>query len=139
MTELNGQYGRDVSLLVQVSILLRRLLSRISKKQANTYVMDVLYDAEVICTSCGTTWEVFTRAGHLGCTQCHDLFLEELRILTLQLNRNQKQKRLRQYGLLGDSDTATLVELKRMLDRAIEEEDYEEAARIRDRIRDHER
>lgn len=82
------------------------------------------------CSSCGLSWSDFTRTGFLGCPHCYDHFLPRL------LPAIQKVQGA-DHHVPGRGETAvkSLGELEEELQRAVREERYEDAARIRDEIR----
>ena len=88
------------------------------------------------CPACGMTYAQFLKEGALGCPQCYQAFREPLEgYLMKKLNRakyagDAPEQAGEQVSLRMERD-----KLKRKLHRAVEEEDYEQAAALRDRIR----
>ncbi|MBI2093316.1 MAG: UvrB/UvrC motif-containing protein [Candidatus Omnitrophica bacterium] len=88
------------------------------------------------CPTCGMTYEDFRKVGRLGCAACYQTFKRSLGSLLKRIHGSPIH--------LGKSPTrlvkpakakSELAELKRRLGRAIEKEEFEEAARLRDLIR----
>lgn len=89
------------------------------------------------CPGCGLTFGEFRQTGMLGCAQCYVAFEQELSALLRRLHGA-----LRHTGRTPGERTAEhaiqleLSALRKRLSDAVAREDYEEAARIRDRIRE---
>lgn len=88
------------------------------------------------CASCGLTYEEFSKAGRLGCPACYQSFG---RVLYSLIKRVQKgtQHTGKRPGKAPDGavNPADLRLLREQLRKAIEREEFEEAARVRDRIK----
>jgi len=97
----------------------------------------------VRCPACGSTLRDFRDTGRLGCDQCYVAFDGHLRDLLRRLHGSSQHVGERYQtpgeagaGGGGDSDPRSrLLELKAQLRRAVEGEDFELAAELRDRIR----
>lgn len=87
--------------------------------------------AGLICPSCGETERELKESGLLGCEQCYQTFAS---LLDPVFRRVQGHTRHLEAPAKEDSREG-LGELRLRLDRAIRDEAYEEAARIRDQIR----
>jgi protein arginine kinase activator len=81
--------------------------------------------------------EQFKKTGRLGCSHCYVTFEPHLRNLLRRLHGNLQH--VGKVYLPPDPSAAEkrerLAGLRRKLDRAVEAEDFEQAARIRDQIR----
>lgn len=89
------------------------------------------------CAYCGMKLEEFKKKGRLGCPHCYVTFDGHLRNLLRRLH-GSAQHTGKVY--LPPNPTQTqkqerLAGLRRKLDRAVETEDFEQAARIRDMIK----
>ncbi len=88
-----------------------------------------------ICPRCGQTLENLKKRSRVGCTECYVVFGREIRGVLGSLHgkaqhRGKLPRRIAAYKtLLIDVES-----LKRRLKSAVRAENYEEAARIRDRI-----
>lgn len=89
------------------------------------------------CRFCGATARDFRATGRLGCPHCYDAMERSLRELLRRLHGSS-----RHVGARYDAPTAhvdekpdTLHDLRDRLRRAIEREQFELAAELRDRIR----
>lgn len=87
------------------------------------------------CDHCGQTFRQFRSQGRLGCAHDYDLFRDELLQLLESIHGHTQHvgKVPRQHGQEGRSE-AQLLRLKSELKSAVEAEDYEKAAELRDQI-----
>ena len=101
------------------------------------------------CSSCGLNYEDFRKFGRLGCGQCYVSFKENLSGLLRKIHGSNRHlgKTPMNVKLAGtalaapesaSSEVSTadhLDELKKSLHSAIAAEDFEKAAKLRDKIR----
>ncbi|MFQ5537887.1 MAG: UvrB/UvrC motif-containing protein [Gemmatimonadota bacterium] len=94
-------------------------------------------EAEDICGFCGLTFSHFREIGRLGCPHCYTAFEAHLRGLLRRIHGGTQH-----VGkvYLPPDPTASEMEkrleaLRRKLERAVEAEDFERAAELRDEIR----
>ncbi len=97
--------------------------------------------ADIICDDCGTTYEEFLQSGRFGCASCYRKFHNELgkTIKGIQGSDVHTGKRPKGYISSTDRILKGLTELEKLglkLQEAIEKEEFEEAARLRDIIKD---
>lgn len=89
------------------------------------------------CTFCSTTLREFRNSGRLGCMHCYGTFEQSLRELLRKIHGNSKHTGVRYEPpapvLLEHS--STIGELRERLRRAVETEQFELAASIRDQIK----
>ena len=89
------------------------------------------------CSYCGTSLRDFRASGRLGCAQCYGAFEQSLRDLLRRVH-GSVQHVGRQYAVpnphLLERDAA-LGDLRAKLSDAIEREEFESAATLRDKIR----
>lgn len=87
------------------------------------------------CPRCGLRYEEFARTGLLGCAECYDAFAAELEPVLRRVHGSSRHGgKAPRRGRRMDA-AAELKELRRQLELAVREERYEDAARLRDRIR----
>jgi protein arginine kinase activator len=91
------------------------------------------------CEECGITWTEFRQSGLLGCEKDYDRFDKELTPLAQRAHDGGthhvgKQPTRRRSGTPAPR-APDLAKLKRELAKAVEAEDYERAAKLRDQIR----
>jgi protein arginine kinase activator len=89
------------------------------------------------CTFCAATLDDFKATGRLGCAQCYGAFESSLRDLLKRVHGSARHTGRRYEPPRPDAfqQSVTLGELRDRLKRAIESEQFELAADIRDRIR----
>jgi protein arginine kinase activator len=88
------------------------------------------------CPVCGITYEQFKSTGKLGCEECYRTFSGELETLlkNVQGSVRHEGKFPKRSGVAMRQKRET-DRLKMMLKKAVEDENFEEAANLRDRIR----
>jgi protein arginine kinase activator len=90
------------------------------------------------CPYCGLKLEDFKKTGRLGCSHCYVAFEPHLRGLLRRLHGGTQH--LGKVYLPPDPTRAQqqdrLAGLKRKLDKAVSNEDFERAAKLRDMIRE---
>ncbi len=98
-----------------------------------------LVQAESVqCSFCSMTLRDFRETGRLGCARCYVTFEQSLRALLRRIQGNSRHVG-RTYEvppveqLAGDN---AVGELREQLRRAVAQEEFEVAARIRDQIRE---
>ncbi|MFS8524156.1 MAG: UvrB/UvrC motif-containing protein [Limnochordales bacterium] len=88
------------------------------------------------CPNCGLSFADFRRLGHLGCSECHVVFSQQLEPVLRRIHGSTVHAGkipARQAGPLRLQ--RELEGLRQELKEAIGKEDYERAAVLRDRIR----
>ena len=90
------------------------------------------------CPYCGTSVQDFRKSGRLGCSQCYVHFGAHLQPLMRRVHGSTQHvgKIYLSPAVEGDDTEARVATLKRRLDRAVEVEDFEAAAELRDEIRE---
>ncbi|MGP8201563.1 MAG: UvrB/UvrC motif-containing protein [Limisphaerales bacterium] len=92
---------------------------------------------EVKCLNCGFTQADFKKAGRLGCSQCYSTFAEGLESLLKSMHKGTKHVGKVPLALRQGRDlTERLRYLQKKLDRAVTSEDFEQAATLRDEIKE---
>lgn len=109
---------------------------------------------ELRCKNCNSTFEDFINTGRFGCMECYSTFEEKIDPLlrniqganrhigrlekfdeeTVSKNKNvqeSEKEKIKETTILGQ-----INELKKQLKMAIKEEKYEEAATLRDKIKE---
>jgi protein arginine kinase activator len=89
-------------------------------------------EAQIRCTECGIS---FREQGRLGCPNCYEDFRDELMPLLENIHEEATHKGKRPVRSPGQTeDQYRLIQLRTEQREAIEREDYEAAARLRDEI-----
>ena len=91
---------------------------------------------DVKCARCGFTQADFKKAGRLGCPECYKAFGEGLENLLKSMHKGTRHvgkvpESLRQSRDLSDR----LLALQKKLNQAVEDENFEQAALLRDQIK----
>jgi protein arginine kinase activator len=97
-------------------------------------------EQSLTCEICGVTWAEFRQNGLLGCEHDYAMFEKELTPLLQRAHEGQTHhvgKVPTRRGGTGvpAKKTIDLTKLRKELARAVEAEDYERAAKLRDQIR----
>ncbi|CRZ35156.1 protein arginine kinase activator [Herbinix hemicellulosilytica] len=95
---------------------------------------------DIVCSNCHTTYEEFLQRGRFGCAECYRSFHKELGKTLRGIQGAEVHTGKRPKGFLTSTDRMVqgLSEAERLaleLQEAIEKEEFEEAARLRDLIR----
>ena len=98
------------------------------------------------CPSCGASFEEISRSGKMGCAACYNAFRKELAPIIQRVHGTTRHKGKVPGGSalrvadpnqkLVAVETTLADEKKRLLQKAIEAQDFEQAAVLRDEIRD---
>jgi len=93
-------------------------------------------EQELKCSECAQTYEEFTKSGRLGCSACYSAFSKMLGPLIKRVQRavNHVGKKPARIS----REVRTTHDLRMLQDRlrqCIQNEEFEEAAKIRDKIR----
>ena len=105
------------------------------------------------CDNCNMTYDEFTRDGKFGCEECYNTFSEKIDSLLKRLHGNNKYvgrralntgaqntiKEETEKEKKSNKEETKLEKLQKDLKKAIEEERYEDAAKIRDEIKKEEK
>jgi protein arginine kinase activator len=88
------------------------------------------------CAFCGLSLSEFKKRNCAGCEACYELFEPELMVMIGDMQRAEKH-----CGKIPERELsrAELIELKTALLQAVKKQAFEEAAELRDRIRELER
>lgn len=90
---------------------------------------------DISCPNCGIKFSEFRENGRLGCPHCYEEFRDELAPLLDNVHENTTHKGKRPSRSPTQSDDQNrLIRLRGMQKEAIDQENYEEAARLRDEI-----
>jgi len=88
------------------------------------------------CPTCGFSQADFKKAGRLGCPACYETFAEPLESLLKTMHKGTRHVGKVPEGLRQGRDLSDrLKQLQKKLAKAIAAEDFEEAAILRDEIK----
>ncbi|MEM1157281.1 MAG: UvrB/UvrC motif-containing protein [Verrucomicrobiota bacterium] len=110
-------------------VAVNELIEKISQiQEANRH------DAEQVCTKCGMSLEEMKKRGQFGCSECYDAFGGQT---TSIISENQKgflHTGKVPRGLQAQVLRYRRQQLEQELQQAVESEDFEKAARLRDQL-----
>ncbi len=88
------------------------------------------------CPSCGFGLDDLLRVRRFGCAECYNTFLPETLAMLRGMHRGLQHKGKTPKGLVArEAKKRRISQLQEKLDSAIASESYEEAANLRDEIR----
>lgn len=95
---------------------------------------------EVKCDNCGYTLDDYKKTGLFGCDHCYEVFEDSVDNLLLKIhgkNRHIKNvKKISENNSSVSNDENDINILKQKLEKLVKEEKYEEAAIVRDKIKE---
>ncbi|BCI59463.1 UvrB/UvrC motif-containing protein [Solibaculum mannosilyticum] len=90
---------------------------------------------EVRCEGCGATFSDIVRTGKAGCAKCYETFYEQLLPSLQRIHGKTKHTgKVPQSASQQAKKNHHLAQLKEQLNQAVEAQDYEQAAKLRDEI-----
>jgi protein arginine kinase activator len=88
------------------------------------------------CPRCGFSQADFKKSGRLGCPECYQVFAEGLEGLLKTMHKGTRHTGKSPEALRRSRDNAErLKSLQNKLAKAIESEDFEQAAKLRDELK----
>ncbi len=91
---------------------------------------------ELKCPRCGFTQADFKKSGRLGCPECYSTFAEGLAGLLKTMHKGTRHTGKAPEALRATRENADrLKTLQNKLAKAIKDENYEQAAQLRDEIK----
>lgn len=125
----SGEFTNIFEQQISVHDFLKGLFSYGFEPQAKT--------TEEICSRCGMSLNDFGRTGRIGCSNCYKTFYKDIFALTKRIHgastHTGKVPR-RAGGAIAIK--RRLMQLKETLAQHIKQEEYEQAAKVRDEIRE---
>lgn len=91
---------------------------------------------DTVCERCGLSFQQFQKTGKFGCSNCYKAFEDNLRPLMNRLHGNvQHNGKVPKKIARGIEKSKEIEKLREQLSAAIQNEEYEKAASIRDKIK----
>jgi protein arginine kinase activator len=90
-------------------------------------------DKKLICPVCHLSWADFKKMENLGCPNCYKAFSRQLNVLLRRIHGNNKHFGSNIQTIEKTKESIPI--LKKKLKEAVQDENYEMAAELRDRIR----
>lgn len=95
-----------------------------------------------VCDKCSYTFDDYLNTGFFGCPNCYSSFSDRIDSLLYKMYGKNRHRLLQDYSINNRKKESkinninSIEELKKMQEIAIKEEKYEDAAKIRDRIKE---
>ncbi|HID32503.1 MAG TPA: DNA helicase UvrB [bacterium (Candidatus Stahlbacteria)] len=114
-------------------ILIKHQVSPIEKLHA---ILTKTKRVDLVCPNCGLTFTDFKKHGRFGCSQCYEVFRTEIEEIIANIHGARSHSgRKPGQGEKPQNQRIKMMRLRDELKRALEKEEYERAAEIRDQIR----
>lgn len=92
---------------------------------------------ELKCSACGFTQADFKKSGRFGCAECYKTFADGLEVLLKTMHKGTRHVGKMPHRILESrQNSERLQKLQKQLDKAVAEEDFEQAAQLRDEIKE---
>jgi len=111
------------------------ILDIMGMQTKNDYNMDGQEIKDVSCNSCGMSYDEFKNKGRVGCENCYTTFKQLDAIIKNIHGSNRHMGKIPKRGQRGLFIKRELDILRKKLSEAIKNEEYEQAAGLRDKIR----
>lgn len=93
--------------------------------------------SKLVCPTCGMTYADFSKSGRLGCSECYQSFRSALLPLIKRVQRSATHKGKRPVSSVKKVRRPTVLQkLQKKMEQCIADENFEEAAKIRDEIKE---
>ena len=110
-----------------IQAVLAAVLSTMAQKQQTP---------DITCPNCGETYAEFQKSGMLGCAECYQAFRKELTpLITRVQGRAQHAGRRPPVSEEEQARINEMESLRARMEAAVAEENFEEAAKLRDALR----
>lgn len=110
-----------------IQAVLAAVLSTMAQKQQTP---------DITCPNCGETYAEFQKSGMLGCAECYQAFRKELTpLITRVQGRTQHAGRRPPVSEEEQARINEMESLRARMEAAVAEENFEEAAKLRDALR----
>ena len=108
----------------------------LSHEQKQSFNKQNSLSQKKVCHKCGFTYDDFKSTGKLGCDECYKTFRSDLLAILKNIQGSIRHTgKVPQRNLSQMSFQNKITSLQNELRRAIDSEEYEEAARLRDEIK----
>jgi len=113
--------------------LLGGIIFGMAEEKIKEIMDDEILQKDITCEECGLRYAEFKTSGLLGCQFCYEAFKDDLKVILRRIHGNNRHFALKKEGILPEEKE--ISELRRELEKAIEKEEFEKAAQIRDKIK----
>jgi protein arginine kinase activator len=135
------QCAVEQDIAVKSHIPINELLSNLLAVQPSDDELASPSERELVCPDCGFTLAQFRKEGVLGCPRDYEIF-EKTLLALIEKAHDGKTTHCGKIPLKTPGNTKKqmeLLSLRQQLDAAVQSEDYELAAELRDRIKQSEK
>lgn len=135
------QCAAEQGIAVKSHIPINELLSSLLAAQPSDDELSDPAEQQAACPTCGFTLEQFRKEGVLGCPNDYEVFAKSLQPLIEKAHCGKIAHcgKLPSRTSLDTKQQVELLNLRRQLDTAVQNEDYELAAKLRDKISENEK
>lgn len=110
-----------------IQAVLAAVLSAMGQKQQTP---------DITCPKCGETYQEFQKTGMLGCPDCYHAFRKELTPLVTRVQGRAQHAGRRPPVSEEEQERLRIMEdIRARMEAAVAEENFEEAAKLRDELR----
>lgn len=88
------------------------------------------------CKTCNTSFEEIVNSGKMGCADCYIEFRDEIMPTVLKIQGKSKHIGVKPDTVADKAEDNSIELLEKELKEAIENEEFEKAAKIRDELRE---
>jgi protein arginine kinase activator len=130
----------EQGIAVKSQMPINELLSNLLSVQPTDDEMFGSSEQELVCPHCGFTLEQFRKEAVLGCPYDYEVFEKPLRRLIEKAHNGNSTHcgKVPSKTSTGTKKQIQLITLRQRLDAAVQSEDYELAAELRDKIKKYE-
>lgn len=119
-----------------VDFSFNNLLTGLLNNQFHQHHKINLSNNKIKCEVCGLNYDQFSKQGRLGCNQCYTYFREKIDRVLRRIHGNNKHtgkvpRRTGEKVIVK----RRIKELRELMDKVVEKEEFERAAEIRDEIK----
>ena len=115
--------------------LLEQMILAMLQEKKQQEITRATYEQR-ICTGCGLSFQTFLDSGQLGCPKCYTAFREELKPLLRRIHGTIRHNTSKRKTRIPASRKIVIERIQKELAAAVNEEEFEKAAILRDRIRE---
>jgi len=130
------QCAAEQGIAVKSHIPINELLSSLLAAQPTDDEFSDPHEQQAACPTCGFTLEQFRKEGVLGCPHDYDVFAKSLQPLIEKAHCGKVSHcgKMPSKTSMDTKKQVKLLSLRQKLDNAVQNEDYELAAELRDKI-----
>lgn len=133
---------------IDIPINFNSFLGDFFNDYAESMLLPSFSTSDVNCKKCNMTYNDFINTGMFGCSDCYDAFSSPIDSLLKNLHgtakhigrgvriNGEKNEKVKPKKTVKDLKKEELESLQKQLEKAVKEERYEDAANIRDKIKE---